>query len=227
MGVAYPFPGTSSSISSSDIYNGLTLSNVGVNYSASSWIGKVYYTPGYGSTLTVGSSPNWNQFRGNFALYVPDPPPDNSCFLAGTPVNMSDGSIKSIEDVVPGDLVIGAFGEINEVLALDWVVLGDRWLYNINNEHMTSDDHPHISTDKKFYSCEPDAIYAEWGNRYEVITSIGKQTWLNVGLKDHKVTSLNLGIELQTIDGPKTVTSIEKVTLPAGIGKMLTTDVFN
>ena len=126
---------------------------------------------------------------------------------------MSDGSSKRIEDVVPGDLVVGAFGEVNEVLALDWVVLGDRWMYNINNEHMTSDDHPHVSIDKKFYSCEPDAIYAEWGNRFDVVTKNGKRNWLNVGLKEHRVTSLKLGIELQTIDGPKKVVSIEKVKM--------------
>lgn len=212
------FPNTSSSISSSQIINGLSGINFVTN-SASSWIGKTYYTPS-STPLTVGSSPNWNQFRGNMyddGVSPPGPgcPPSGgpSCFLAGTPVMLSDGSFKAIEKIIPGDMVTGAFGEVNEILALDWVVLGDRWIYHINKEHWTSDDHPHISPDKQFYACEPDAIYQEWGNYFDVITANGIEKWINIGLTKHKVTALEVGKNLQTLSGPKEVKSIEQIRM--------------
>jgi hypothetical protein len=138
-----------------------------------------------------------------------------SCFLAGALVAMADGSFKPIEEVRPGDLVIGAFGEINEVLALDWVVLGDRWMYCINDEHDTSDDHPHVTPDKRFLSCEPHAAYAEWGHTYPVITADGSiDTWLNIGLTDHKLEQMTVGDVLQTLHGPRPISSIEQYKLP-------------
>ena len=140
----------------------------------------------------------------------------SSCFPAGSLVTMADGTTKPIELVKVGDVVIGAFGEHNKILALDWVVLGNRWMYQINNEHHTSDDHPHISTDKKFYACEPDAIYKEWGNEFPVILADGTvENRTNIGLTTHKVSQLENGIELQTISGGKIVDTIEKYSLPA------------
>jgi hypothetical protein len=132
-----------------------------------------------------------------------------SCFLAGTLVAMADGTYKPIEQIVPGEQLKGAFGTINTVLALDWVVLGDRWMYQINNDHHTSDDHPHVSADGKFYSCEPDAAYAEWGNYYPVITSDGTvKQWKNIGLIDHPVNEMTTNIMLHTLSGPRNVDSI-------------------
>ena len=136
-----------------------------------------------------------------------------SCFLAGTMVAMADGTFKAIETIVPGDTVIGAFGEINMVLALDFVTLGNRWMYNINDEHWTSDDHPHVSADGKFYSPEPDKIYKEWGRVYTVITNDGNEQWVNIGLQPGRVNTLVPGVTLQTLFGPKLVETISQVVM--------------
>jgi hypothetical protein len=126
---------------------------------------------------------------------------------------MEDGTYKSIQDIVPGDRVIGAFGEVNHVLALDQVVLGHRYMYKINGEHDTADDHPHISVDRKIYSCDVDAIYREWGNYYECKVRDGVAVLYNSGLKQGRVTQLQVGQVLKTITGGKEVTSIEKYTI--------------
>ena len=148
---------------------------------------------------------------------TPPPPPDpGSCFLAGSLVAMANGNFTPIEQIRPGDLVVGAFGETNEVLALDWVVLGDRWMYKINDEHSTSDDHPHVSADRKFYSAEPNAIYKEWGKIYPVI--LGDDSIImkrNIGLTKTPVKQLTTGIELQTTGGPKLVENIEPFRMDA------------
>ena len=70
-----------------------------------------------------------------------------SCFIAGTKVIMSDGSEKNIEDIVVGDKVKGLNG-INTILELDWVVLGDRKLYSINDDnYFTTSEHPFMTVD--------------------------------------------------------------------------------
>jgi len=141
--------------------------------------------------------------------------PGGSCFLAGSPVKMGDGSFKPIETVLPGDTVVGAFGELNTIRGLDFVVLGDRNMYNINNEHDTSDDHPHISPDRKFYSPEVDAIYKEWGHDFPVILQDGSiEMWTNTGLSKGMINTLTQGIVLQTLNGPKMVETFTQYRMP-------------
>ena len=128
---------------------------------------------------------------------------------------MGDGSFKPIETVLPGDTVVGAFGELNTIRGLDFVVLGDRNMYNINNEHDTSNDHPHISPDRKFYSPEVDAIYKEWGHDFPVILQDGAiEMWTNTGLSKGVVNTLTQGIVLQTLNGPKMVETFTQYRMP-------------
>jgi len=140
---------------------------------------------------------------------------NGSCFLAGALVKMYDGSFKKIEEIIPGDIVCGAFGEPNEILALDWVVLGNRWMYSINDEHTTSNDHPHVGIDKNFYSAERDAIINEWGNYYPVILQNGLTIRLkNRGLSNlDRLKTLEIGNVLQTIWGPKEVKNIKQIKM--------------
>ena len=138
-----------------------------------------------------------------------------TCFLPGSKVRMADGTDKNIEDVKIGEYVLGAFGEFNQVIAKDDPWLGNRFMYKINGEHDTSDDHPHVSPDKKFYCPEPDAIYKEWGSYFTCELPDGTfEQWLNVGLKNHKVELLTPGVVLQTLDGGREVKEIIPYNMP-------------
>jgi hypothetical protein len=135
------------------------------------------------------------------------------CFLAGSLITMADGSLRRIENVYVGEYVLGAFGEINKVIALDNPIVAARYMYKINDEHYTYDDHPHMSPDKKFYSCDVDAICDVWGRSYACKLGDGSVIPLkNRGLDNprEKIKKLTVGTQLLHRQGSKTVTSIQK-----------------
>lgn len=133
------------------------------------------------------------------------------CFLAGALVTMADGSEKPIEDIRVGDVVLGAFGEHNVVLALHRPLLGQNTMTNINNEHHTSSHHPHISSDKKFYAVKPAVVMSDtYGKSHEVLDEnmVPYQRFL-AGLKPGRVQQLELGVDLKTVDRSRTVTFLD------------------
>lgn len=141
---------------------------------------------------------------------------DGPCFLAGSLVTMADGSEKAIEDVQIGDMLLGAFGEHNEVLALHRPLLGNTLMCRINGEHSTTNHHPHISMDKKFYSNDPLAVDEKtYGREHEVIGLGGmKERRMLHGLKKGRVQQLKLGIILKVVEGGRTVQSLETYSMP-------------
>jgi hypothetical protein len=140
----------------------------------------------------------------------------NPCFLAGSMVSMHDGSSKPIEEVQIGDRVVGAFGEINTVLALHRPKLGTARMLRINQEHSTSSHHPHISVDKQFYCCDIATVtQGTYNKHHQVITENGEETWLLHGLQSSRIKQLELGVQLKTINGSKVVEDLELYDLPA------------
>ena len=139
------------------------------------------------------------------------------CFLAGSLVQMADGSAKVIEEVAVGDLVLGAFGEINEVLALHRPLLGPvATMCRINDEHSTTKHHPHISVDRQFYCGDPDFVETTtYGREHDVIDGDGVivRRFLH-GLKKGRVQALIKGINLKTVEGYRTVKTIETYAMP-------------
>lgn len=132
------------------------------------------------------------------------------CFLEGAPVTMADGTTKPIESVVVGDVVRGAFGELNTVEALHQPLVGSSRLCNINNEHRSTTHHPHISADKKFYVVDP-AILANmtYGKKHTVILANGSTERRTMpGVAKERLLKLTEGVVLQTVTGPRSVTSI-------------------
>jgi hypothetical protein len=124
---------------------------------------------------------------------------------------MADGSTKVIEDVRVGDMVLGAFGEHNQVLALHRPLLGNNTMTNINNEHHTSSHHPHISPDKKFYAIKPAVVMSDtYGKSHEVLDEnmVPYQRFL-AGLKPGRVEQMELGVQLKTVDGSREVTFLD------------------
>ena len=139
------------------------------------------------------------------------------CFLAGSLVQMADGSTKVIEEVAVGDWVLGAFGEINEVLALHRPLLGPvATMCLINEEHSTTNHHPHISVDRQFYCGDPALVASTtYGREHNVIDGEGAVVKrLLHGLKKGRVQTLIKGINLKTVEGSRTVESIGTYAMP-------------
>ena len=133
------------------------------------------------------------------------------CFFHDAIVTMADGSIKAIEDVRVGDMILGAFGEHNQVLALHRPLLGNNTMTNINNEHHTSSHHPHISPNKKFYAVKPAVVMSDtYGKSHEVLDEnmVPYQRFLS-GLNSGRVQQMEIGIKLKTIDGAREVTFLD------------------
>lgn len=139
------------------------------------------------------------------------------CFLAGSLVQMADGKTKAIENVAVGDSVVGAFGEINKVLALHRPLVGDALMCKINDEHSTTNHHPHISLDKKFYCGNPALVEnSTYGLSHKVVDGSGNMVdMMLVGLKKGRVQKLELGVQLKTVEGSRLVCSLETYSLPA------------
>jgi hypothetical protein len=138
------------------------------------------------------------------------------CFLIGSLVQMADGTTKPIEDVSVNDLVLGAFGEINTVLALHRPLLGDALMCKINDEHSTTNHHPHISLDRKFYCGNPDLVsQSTYGRIHKVIDASGNivDRMLH-GLKKERIAKLYVGVELKTVEGSRITQSIETYSMP-------------
>jgi len=72
----------------------------------------------------------------------------DSCLVAGSPVLMSDGEYKNIEDIVKGDKIIGWGDRIHTVVELRPMKLGSRKLYGINSDAMFfTEEHPLMTAD--------------------------------------------------------------------------------
>ena len=141
----------------------------------------------------------------------------NPCFLAGSLVQMADGSQKVIEDVHVGDTVLGAFGETNTIVALHRPLLGTALMCKINDEHSTTNHHPHISADRKFYCGNPALVSGStYGHVHKVIDGDGAivDRMLH-GLKKERILQLSVGVELKTVEGSRITKTLETYSMPA------------
>jgi hypothetical protein len=140
----------------------------------------------------------------------------NPCFLAGSLVQMADGSQKVIEEVRVGDTVLGAFGETNMILALHRPLLGSALMCKINDEHSTTNHHPHISADRKFYCGNPALVSGStYGHVHKVIDADGAivDRMLH-GLKKERILPLSVGVELKTVEGSRITKTLETYAMP-------------
>lgn len=137
------------------------------------------------------------------------------CFLEGALVTMSDGSTKPIQDVQVGDKVRGAFGEENTVLALHRPLLGAGTIVDINKEHKTTKHHPHVLADRGFCCVEPNIINSmTYGKKHTIILKDGtKENRVMKGLRADRMKKLEIGNVLQTVNGPKEVSTIDDIKM--------------
>ena len=140
-----------------------------------------------------------------------------TCFLGSSYTTMADGSRKMIRDVKIGDWLMGAFGEANQVLASEDLILGDRPMFVINYTHHTTADHPHVTVDKGFVVIDPEETLKEWGAWFRCELADGSFVMLNnIGLDNAKdrIKQMYIGDKLQTISGPAAVERIDDYYLP-------------
>jgi hypothetical protein len=129
---------------------------------------------------------------------------------------MADGTTKPIETVEVGDRVVGAFGEINTVTGTQTPLLGFSTISNINGEHKTTSHHPHISPDHNFCCVRPNVVNSLAYGKYHMVKGANGviEKRLMKGVKPERVVKLEVGMTLQTVTGPRAVTSIEHVPMP-------------
>jgi hypothetical protein len=139
------------------------------------------------------------------------------CFLEGAMVSMADGTQIPIENVKVGDALIGAFGEINTVLALHRPKLGMNLMCCINDQHHTTNHHPHISIDKQFYCGNPRLVNkSTYGQTHKVIDGDGAESDMFLhGLEPSRINRFELGLQLKTIDGQRELKTMNTYSLPA------------
>ena len=140
---------------------------------------------------------------------------DYCCFVEGSLVTMGDGSTKPIEQVNVGEVVLGAFGEKNTVMGLQKPRVGFTKVVNINNEHKTTINHPHIGPDRGFYCVDSSSLPTYvYGKDHIVIERDNKVVVRTMtGATSVPMQTLQVGTQLQTITGPRAVNTIEPVNM--------------
>lgn len=139
-----------------------------------------------------------------------------SCFLGSAMVRMADGTDKRIDEVKVGDKLVGAYGEINIVLALDLTKLCNRPMYQINGNHYSSPEHSHIGYDRKFYVPDVNEALKEWKGNFPVVNEHGETIqFYYAGLSSlSRLEPMKVGNVLIHVDGPKQVETFDSVWMP-------------
>lgn len=122
-------------------------------------------------------------------------PPGVSCFLAGTPVRMADGSEKAIETIEVGERVLGLDGGTDEVIGFGRPTLDGRQLHALNDSgFFVTADHPFLTTGG-LKALDPETT--------------------NLARPALKVGRLEVGDVLLTVNGPVELRSIRSQDAPA------------
>ncbi len=118
------------------------------------------------------------------------PPPPIMCFVAGTKIDMADGTKKVIENIAIGDEVLALNGEADVVSYVHDIPKADRNLWTINNRITATDAHAFLTKDgwKSNNSKLSNTVYNDYG----------------IEVKD-----LEIGDKLITNDGVEEVTKLE------------------
>ena len=107
----------------------------------------------------------------------------SSCFVAGTLVQLADGTEKKMEDVKLGEVLLGQDGSHNNVLEFDFVPLAGRQLVGINNSG------PFMTTEHPMYTRNG------W-KAYRMDITIATYPWM----KELMIGNLEIGDEILNVD---------------------------
>ena len=132
-----------------------------------------------------------------------------SCVIAGTHVQMADGSFKPVEAIAKDDLLADGLGGVVRALGSHRTTLGDRTAYAVNGVAMTA-DHP-VKTPTGWAVRDINDL------RRQVIVVSHASTFQLYSMYDaisHDLEVLDSGATISSVDGPITA-SVAPVTLPA------------
>ena len=119
---------------------------------------------------------------------VPEPP--IMCFVAGTKIDMADGTKKAIENIAVGDEVIALGNNIDKVSYVHDIPEDNRHLWTINDRITATDAHAFLTKEG-------------WKSNN---SELSNQVYTDYGIK---VKDLQIGDELITNDGVEKVTKLE------------------
>ena len=117
--------------------------------------------------------------------------PQTSCFIAGTPITLADGTTQPIETIKTGETVMTSANkdssQVSNFITLDY----DGWVYGFNGgKPFVTDSHPFMTTDG-WKSFDP----AETAHENTGLTKIGKlqvgDTLIKEGGVQEKILSVN------------------------------------
>jgi len=112
-----------------------------------------------------------------------------NCFVAGTPIDMADGSSKNIEDIIVDDEVNTQDGSLDTVIHVHDIPEGLKTLVTINDRITCTDSHPFL-TEEGWKSFNPEA---------------SKPTYEEYGIE---IGQLEVGDNLVTVNGLEEVTEL-------------------
>ena len=118
-----------------------------------------------------------------------------SCFVAGTLVHMADGNLKSIEEIMVGEVVLGANGDVNTVVRLERPMIGNRGTWMINGEVEFTGDHPFLTSE---------------GWKVVDIEQFTQQKEDHIRYQNINPEILQVGDVLVTMNGERVIESLEK-----------------
>ena len=128
--------------------------------------------------------------------FIKEPPirdpiqPPIMCFVAGTKVDMADGTKKVIENIAVGDKVMALGDTVDKVSYVHNIPKDNRQLWTINNRITATDSHAFLTKDG-------------WKSNN---SKLSNQAYNDYGIE---VKDLQIGDELITNDGVEKVTTLE------------------
>lgn len=146
--------------------------------------------------------------EGSATCFYTCPPEGGGCFTAGTRIAMPDGPSRAIADLVIGDAVLGADGQINRIEAIERPRLGNRPLYAIDDSgFFVTASHPFL-TDNGWKSIDPAATAREHAAMHVEQLRVGDRVRVLSGV----LATVGAGERLELDTAPRTVERIESLS---------------
>jgi hypothetical protein len=144
------------------------------------------------------------------------PPPPVTCFLAGSLILMANGKLKPIEEVRIGEYVMGRWGP-NRVIAYDRPLLGNRYMWNINDEVFNTPEH--LTWTQKGWAVISKEGYISHDYRAEISVIVDHETGAEevktyLGVNPESVGQFEIGDYIAHESGFKKIHKLEPVRYP-------------
>ena len=130
------------------------------------------------------------------------------CFPGDALVTMADGTLKRIDEIKIGDLVVGGHGFINKIKAIHRAPLSNNTMYLINKKYRATKEHKLLTTEG-WAVAEPAIGKTRTMILLDVDNNGTKELRRNYKLNKIPTLKLEVGMSLVTTDGEELIESIE------------------